>query len=277
MTASGNADDLKLIETSNVESHYSVHSSAEGLQNLKNESIYLSNIKNTSKDFNIDDSKRQILIDGNKFEKKKQRVIYAIEQESSIIRFVFYGMLKIFSKPWEILLQLIMPTSNEGIILYIKFLIPIFIIWNVCDFELYLLEKIIKKFNLNANFVGLTITAWGNISPDLFTTISAMERGMVDLGINNCISSQVNDALLGLGLPWLVYNLKFDKPLTLTSGGTIYAFSLSYNVLFILLLIIVLKINKTKLDSKIATFFFVVYALYLIILYLLIVVFKKNI
>ena len=276
LTASGVADDLKLIESSNIESVYSIHSSAEGLENLHNESIYLSYIKCTPQNFIMDDSKRQILMDEKKFKKKKERILLAIESEYSIIRFVFYGMLKILSKPWEILLKLIMPKSSDGILLLIQFVIPLFLIWNLSELELYLLEKLIKKFNLSANFVGLTITAWGNISPDIFNVISAMERGMVDLSINNCISSQINDALLGLGLPWLVYNLKYQKPLTYTSGRTIYSFSLIYNVIFILSLIIALKLNKTKFDKKIAIFFFIVYTIYLIMLYLLIFVFKKN-
>jgi Ca2+/Na+ antiporter len=275
LTGSGESEDTALIEVENLESIYSNASSAEGLEHLKKEAKYLSHMKNQSNEINMDDSKKQFCYDEMKFNKKKERILEAIENELSIIRFIFYGMLKIFSKPWEILLHFIMPKSSKGMYLFIQFLIPLFLIWNVSELELYLLEKLIKRFDLSANFVGLTITSWGNNSPDLFNVISAMEKGMVDLAINASIASQVHNILLGLGLPWLIYNLKFHKALTFTSGGSIYAFTLFFTCIFILCLIIGLKLNKTKFDHKIAIFLFVIYLAYLVMLYLIIFVFRK--
>jgi Ca2+/Na+ antiporter len=276
LTASGDSEDTALIEVEKFESYYSNASSAEGLEDLKNEGRYLSQIKNPTCEVSLDESQKQMCLDEKKYMKKKERILEAIENELTIIRFIFYGMLKIFSKPWEILLHLIMPKSSKGIYLFIQFLIPLFLIWNVSELELYLLEKLIKKFELSANFVGLTITAWGNNSPDLFNVISAMEKGMVDLAINASIASQVHNILLGLGLPWLVYNLKFHKPLVFTSGGSIYAFTLFFTCIFILLLIIGLKLNKTRFNHKIAIFLFIVYLAYLVMLYVIIFVFKRN-
>ena len=84
-----------------------------------------------------------------------------------------------------------------------------------------------KRLNISANILGLTITAWGNNAPDMFNVASAMSKGMVDLAINAAIASEIHNVLLGLALPWLVYNIVQRKPVTFTSNN-LYAYTLFF-------------------------------------------------
>jgi Ca2+/Na+ antiporter len=175
-------------------------------------------------------------------------------------------MIKILSKPWEVLLRILTPRSKEGGYLFIHFLVPFILIWNVSEIELFILEKIMKRVNVSANFLGLTISAWGNNAPDMFNIASAMSKGMVDLAINAAIASQIHSILLGLGLPWIIYNLTKHKSLTYSSNN-LYAFTLFFFCFFVLSFIICFKMNKLKFDTRFALFLIVTYILFLFMIF----------
>jgi Ca2+/Na+ antiporter len=123
-----------------------------------------------------------------------------------------------------------------------------------------------KRLNISANFLGLTLTAWGNNAPDMFNVASAMSKGMVDLAINAAIASEIHNVLLGLALPWLVYNITQHKPVTFTSNN-LYAFTLFFFCFFVLSFIIGLKMNKLRFDAKFATYLIITYLIFLLFVF----------
>lgn len=199
---------------------------------------------------------------------RRKKFIDHIEADTSFLEFLLKGMLKIFSKPWELLLSLLTPKSYDGMYLFIHFLVPFILIWNVSEIELFVLEKLLKRLNVSANFLGLTITAWGNNAPDMFNVASAMSKGMVDLAMNAAIASEIHNILIGLALPWLLYNLKMKKSLNFSSNN-LYAFTLFFFCFFILSFIIFLKLNKLKLNWKFALYLIFLYLLFLIMIILI--------
>jgi len=204
----------------------------------------------------------------NQMKRKKLKLITHLEQEKNLVGLFFKNLMKIMCKPWELLLNLLTPRSSEGYYLFIHFLVPSILIWNVSEIELFILEKIMKRLNISANILGLTITAWGNNAPDMFNVASAMSKGMVDLAINAAIASEIHNVLLGLALPWLVYNIVQRKPVTFTSNN-LYAFTLFFFCFFVLSFIIGLKMNKLRFDARFAVFLIIAYIIFLLVVILI--------
>lgn len=186
-------------------------------------------------------------------------------ESQNFLKTIFKSVLQMFSTPWELLLNLLTPNSYEGCYLFIHFLVPSILIWNVSEFELFILEKILKRLNISANFLGLTLTAWGNNAPDMFNVASAMSKGMVDLAVNAAIASEIHNILLGLALPWLVYNLRMKKPLVF-SANNIYPFTLFFFCFFVLSFIIGFKVNDLKFDHKFAYYLILCYLIFLTVI-----------
>lgn len=241
---------------------------------------------NTNKNYISDVEDGEKLIQGNKFDNSftskisqkstnyklsRDKIIIALESESLISTLV-KGFFRITSKPWELLLDLFTPKSSEGIYIFIQFFVPLFFIWNVSEIELFILEKLISKLNVPASFLGMTIMSWGNNAPDMFNVASAMAKGMVDLALNAAIASEIHNILLGLGLPWLIYNCSIGKPINFATGD-LYAFTLFFFSFFILIFIVVLKFNRHRLDHKFAFFLVTIYIIFLFIISL--ISFKK--
>jgi Ca2+/Na+ antiporter len=88
------------------------------------------------------------------------------------------------------------------------------------------------------------------------------------LALNAAIASEIHNILLGLGLPWLVYNCSVGKEIVFNTGD-LYAFILFFFCAFILIFILVLKFNKNKLDSKFACFLGGSYFMFLVLIFVL--------
>jgi Ca2+/Na+ antiporter len=109
--------------------------------------------------------------------------------------------------------------------------------------------------------------SWGNNAPDLFSVASAMSKGMTDLALNAAIASEIHNILLGLGLPWLIYNCSFHQSISF-SGGDVYTISLLFFCFFIIAFLIGLYINDKKLNIRFAIFLFTIYALFLVVIFI---------
>jgi len=186
----------------------------------------------------------------------------------SLLTLFVKGFLKATAKPWEMLLDLFNPKSNEGACLIIKFIIPLFFIWNFSEVELFILEKVMSRLKVPASFLGLTIMSWGNNAPDMYNVASAMAKGLVDLALNAAIASEIHNILLGLGLPWLVYNLTYAKPIEFQMND-LYAFTIFFFCVFLFVFLLALKFNRNKFDFKLALFLILIYLVFLILIFVL--------
>ena len=69
-----------------------------------------------------------------------------------------------------------------------------------------------------------------------------MAKGLVDLALNCAIASEIHNILLGLGFPWLVYNLVYGKPIEFNMHE-IYVITIIFFGVFLVLFLIAFKIN----------------------------------
>lgn len=195
-----------------------------------------------------------------------KNILKKFESSQNVLKVFVNLFLKATAKPWEIFLDIFMPNSSDGIFLLIRFFIPLFFIWNFSEIELYFLEKIMARLKLPPSFLGLTIMSWGNNAPDMFNVASAMSRGLVDLAMNAAIASEMHNILLGLGLPWVVYNCTMGKPISFEITN-LYAFTLLFFALFLLCFVLILKLNRNKFDKKLALFLICVYGIFFTIIF----------
>jgi Ca2+/Na+ antiporter len=199
---------------------------------------------------------------------RQQRVVLVANKELSILSIMVKGFLKIMSTPWDILLKLILPKSKDGWFIWLHVVIPLFLIWNVSEIELFLLEKLISRLKSSPAFLGLTIMSWGNNTPDMFNVASAMSKGMISLALDSAIASEIHNILLGLGLPWLVYNCVNNKGISMAKSD-IYTTTISFFCVFILSFILLLKINKGKLNARFSVFLITAYIVFFTLIFIL--------
>ena len=95
-----------------------------------------------------------------------------------------------------------------------------------------------------------------------------MAKGLVDLALNAAIASEIHNILLGLGLPWLVYNLVYGAPIEFNMHE-IYVITIAFFCVFLILFLIVFKINSYRLDLKFAVFLIIIYSIFLVLLFYL--------
>ena len=61
--------------------------------------------------------------------------------------------------------------------------------------------------------MGVTVLAAGTSVPDAIGSLLVARDGQGDMAVSNAIGSNVFDILLGLGLPWTLGTLIFQKPI----------------------------------------------------------------
>lgn len=61
-------------------------------------------------------------------------------------------------------------------------------------------EKIAIALNISETFISILVIAVGTSLPEIFTSISAMKKGKVDIAVGNLIGSSIFNILLILGL-----------------------------------------------------------------------------
>jgi Ca2+/Na+ antiporter len=200
---------------------------------------------------------------------RQQKAIAKANHELSIKGIIVNGFLKIMSTPWDMLLNIVLPKSRDSWLIWLHLIIPLLLIWNVSEIELYILEKLIARLKSSSGFIGLTLMSWGNNTPDMFNVASAMSKGMVNLALNAAIASEIHNILLGLGLPWLVHNCLFNKRIILSSNSDIYVTTISFYCIFLLSFIALLKLNNSRLNTRFAVFLITAYTVFFTLIFIL--------
>lgn len=74
------------------------------------------------------------------------------------------------------------------------------------------LSVMANLMKINGSVLGITIGAWAASYPAAYSTVVVARHGFGDIAVCNALGSNVFANLLGLGLPWLVAVLAYQKP-----------------------------------------------------------------
>ncbi len=109
--------------------------------------------------------------------------------------------------------------------------------------------------------IALTVLAVGTSVPDLISSVLVAKKGKGDMGISNAIGSNVFDVLVGLGLPWIVFLIFYNKPVHV---GNETLFTSSIILLgSIVLMLGIFMINRWRLGKKAGYSLIFVYIAYI--------------
>jgi K+-dependent Na+/Ca+ exchanger-like protein len=108
----------------------------------------------------------------------------------------------------EKLLSWTFPNMGKNPHLYpVTFVLSILYIGILSSILVELAVMLAEQLSVPNEIIALTILAAGTSIPDLLSSISASRRGFGTMAVSNAIGSNTFNILIGLGLPWMVYNL----------------------------------------------------------------------
>jgi len=118
--------------------------------------------------------------------------------------------------------------------------------------------------NIPPEIMGLTFLAAGTSVPDLLSSVIVAKQGKGDMAVSSSIGSNIFDILVGLPLPWLVYNIAFYS-----EGGIVVAanglpLSLAILIFMLMLVLGLIVYNDWKMTKCLGYSMFVLYALFLV-------------
>jgi len=112
-----------------------------------------------------------------------------------------------------------------------------------------------------ASIMGLTFLAAGTSVPDLLSSVVVAVKGKGDMAVSSSIGSNIFDVLIGLPLPWLAYNVVYNKPVC------VKAESLGDSILILmgmlLCVVFIVKLNDWKMTKELGYAMFVLYIIFM--------------
>ena len=111
--------------------------------------------------------------------------------------------------------------------------------------------------------MGLTFLAAGTSVPDLITSVLVAKQGHGDMAVSSSIGSNIFDVTVGLPLPWLLYTVFNQQPMSVSSDGM----GCNIGMLFLMLLLVFLSILafKWKMTKWMGGMMLVLYAIFLVV------------
>ena len=117
-------------------------------------------------------------------------------------------------------------------------------------------------YNIPECVMGMTFLAAGSSLPDAIASLIVARQGNADMAVSNCIGSNVFD-MLCLGIPWLLKTTAIDPNSTVKIQSENIFFTSAILLASIATTVLLLFLNKWKLDQKIGIVFLVMYLFFL--------------
>ncbi len=120
--------------------------------------------------------------------------------------------------------------------------------------------------------IALTVLAAGTSVPDLISSVVVAKQGRGDMAISNAVGSNIFDILVGLGLPFFIYIVAQGSDVLTDSENTFRSSVTLFGSLIVFLLVLI--INKWKINKGIGLLFLTMYILY--VAYEIILLYAPN-
>merc|ERR1712100_354738 len=117
-----------------------------------------------------------------------------------------------------------------------------------------------QVFQISSTIMGLTFLAAGTSIPDLLTSVIVARNGHGDMAVSSSIGSNIFDILIGLPVPWLLYNIIFQEPVTV--GAKTLLVSVLILVGMLVAVISSIALAGWKMSKKLGVAMFVFYAIF---------------
>jgi Ca2+/Na+ antiporter len=114
--------------------------------------------------------------------------------------------------------------------------------------------------------MGTILLAAGTSVPDAIASMVVARDGHADMAIANAVGSNVFDILLGLGFPWFLSTLVYNRPTVVDLGGI--EINIGILVGAVVAYLMVLALNKWRMTKSVAwsfVFFYFLYVLFILL------------
>jgi K+-dependent Na+/Ca+ exchanger-like protein len=130
-------------------------------------------------------------------------------------------------------------------------------------------EKIGCALAIPFPLLALTVVAAGTSIPDALASVLVARQGQGDMAVSNAIGSNIFDIFLGLGLPFLLSNIIYGKPVRVGAGDDYEELIISICILLGTVVAVVLIIRRANwmLEPRVGASLFAIYVGYVIFAY----------
>lgn len=110
--------------------------------------------------------------------------------------------------------------------------------------------------------LGMTFLAAGSSLPDAIASLVVAKQGSGDMAVSNCIGSNVFD-MLCLGIPWMIKTTLISPNSVVDIQSENIFFTSGILIASIFCTVLLIALNKWRLDEKLGIVFLVMYLLFL--------------
>jgi sodium/potassium/calcium exchanger 2 len=120
-----------------------------------------------------------------------------------------------------------------------------------------------NAFNIPPEVMGLTFLAAGTSIPDLITSVIVARKGFGDMAVSSSVGSNIFDVTVGLPMPWLLFTILFQKPVSVESTGMVCSIAILFGMLVLVFLSIL--IFNWKMTKGMGFSMFVFYFIFVLV------------
>jgi Ca2+/Na+ antiporter len=129
--------------------------------------------------------------------------------------------IDLLSAPYDFLFRWTMPNAQAGAKYEWLYPLTLLIALAYVGCLSFVISTIAQRWSdllkLPGAAFGLYLISIGAEVPDTIQSVVAAKRGYGNMALSSCIGSQICNILLGLGMPWLIFNLVTSKPVQVDS------------------------------------------------------------
>lgn len=177
----------------------------------------------------------------------------------------FSKLIWIFTLPSIILFHLTIPDcrKKEWRKFYlVTFTISAFWMGGLSYILVWMVSIVGYTYKIPECVMGMTFLAAGSSLPDAIASLVVAKQGSGDMAVSNCIGSNVFD-MLCLGLPWLIKTTIISPNSVVQIQSENIFFTSGILIASIICTVLLIALNKWRLDEKLGVIFLVMYLLFL--------------
>lgn len=191
-------------------------------------------------------------------------------------------------------LEIRCPTSDEGFMDWVKFLVtlPIIVVlaytipdvrrperqkWfllsfflSVCWIASFTLLMLVwsttfaRTIGIPEHLLGLTILAAGTSVPDLITSVIVSKQGHGDMAISSSIGSNIFDVTVGLPIPWMLYHARTGLHVPIRTRNANFMWIQAATLMgMVTLLVLSVKLCRWQMSKKLGILLLFAYVIFL--------------
>lgn len=182
---------------------------------------------------------------------------------------VCFCILWVISLPIIILYYFTIPSYTRKCcggskICLLTIIMSVFYVGLISYFLLNAIELLGSTLNINSMIQGVFLLALGGSIPDLINSVISVRHGNTMLGISNSMGSLVFDLTICIGLPWLIFDMKYNSDFSYNLDNYIYI--IICLIISCIMILFTYCVSGFVLNKTVSTIFLIIYIVDMILI-----------